>query len=84
MQSLSDNSTLILQVPVSAIEPAPFNRMVSITDPGIDEMAVSFRAKGVVQLVVLRPHPENESRLILIAGEIRSPALFLLCLPSGR
>src|ERR1700730_844789 len=70
MQTQAQNTT-IQQIPVTAILPNPYNRRVAATDPDIAELAASIRAKGVVQPVILRPHPTDAKKFFLVAGERR-------------
>ena len=43
----------------------------AILTSNLDELAASIRQNGIVQPILLRPHPANKSRFQLVAGERR-------------
>jgi ParB family transcriptional regulator, chromosome partitioning protein len=57
-------------IPVSAIDPNPFQPRQSFSEDSLKELADSIRASGVVQPILVRRAPA-EGRFQLIAGERR-------------
>ncbi|MBZ5532284.1 MAG: ParB/RepB/Spo0J family partition protein [Acidobacteriia bacterium] len=57
------------EVDIELIDPNPFQTRRRIKEDGLNELAESIRASGVVQPVVLRPAPNG--RFQLVAGERR-------------
>ena len=47
------------------------NRGADLIRLELDELAVSIRKNGIVQPILLRPHPDYKSRFQLVAGERR-------------
>jgi ParB family chromosome partitioning protein len=59
------------QVPLDLLEPNPYQPR-STMDPGaMDELAQSIRLRGVLQPLVVRPHPDKQDRFQIVAGERR-------------
>ena len=63
------STTELLQVPVGSIRPNSRQPRRRLDGEGIDELAESIRAQGLVQPVVVRPAPDGGYELI--AGERR-------------
>ena len=64
----------VRQVALEEIEPNPYQTRSRVDEQGLEEMAASIRAHGVLQPIVLRyksPAPESGPRYQLIAGERR-------------
>lgn len=63
----------LVMVRLSSIRPSPSNPRKSFPEDKLQELAASIRQKGVLQPVLLRPHPENGAREAyeLVAGERR-------------
>jgi ParB family chromosome partitioning protein len=61
----------VRQLALDQLEPNPFQPR-STMDPGaLDELAQSIRARGVLQPLLVRPHPTEPERFQIIAGERR-------------
>ena len=58
-------------VPVEWINVGPWQPRRVFDKAGLDELAVSIRKNGIVQPILLRPHPDYKSRFQLVAGERR-------------
>lgn len=58
-------------VPIEFIRPNPRNPRQAFGEEDLQDLSASIREKGVVQPVLVRPDPEDESRYELIAGERR-------------
>ena len=59
------------EVPVEWINVGPWQPQCRFDKAGLDELAVSIRKNGIVQPILLRPHPDYKSRFQLVAGERR-------------
>ncbi len=64
-------SSGLRQVPVEWINVGPWQPRRSFDRPALDELAASIRKNGIVQPILLRPHPDYKSRFQLVAGERR-------------
>ena len=53
------------------LEPGPFQPRGKIKEGDLDELAASIRAQGVLQPLLIRPHPLRQGRFQIIAGERR-------------
>lgn len=58
-------------LPVAALEPGPFQPRMSIADASLDELTASIRQQGVLQPILVRPHPERPGLFQIIGGERR-------------
>ncbi|MGV3619091.1 MAG: ParB/RepB/Spo0J family partition protein [Fimbriimonas sp.] len=58
-------------VPLASIEPSPTNPRNRFDAEKLEELAESIREKGVVQPVVVRPHPAIPGTYELVCGERR-------------
>lgn len=58
-------------VPLDAIEPNPDQPRRHFDPEALSELAASIKAHGVLQPVLLRPHPRDKGRYQLVAGERR-------------
>lgn len=56
------------QIPISLIDPNPFQPRTQLQQDGLDELAGSIRASGLLQPILIRPFGE---RYQLVAGERR-------------
>jgi ParB family chromosome partitioning protein len=61
----------VTDLPVAAILPSPTNPRTHFADESLEELAASIGAKGVLEPVIVRPHPANQDRYELVAGERR-------------
>ena len=58
-------------VPVDLISPNPSQPRQSFRDADLDDLAASIREHGVIQPVILRPHPGKTGQYEIVAGERR-------------
>jgi ParB family chromosome partitioning protein len=58
-------------VPIAALEPSPFQPRAAIDRERLDELVASIAANGVLQPLLVRPHPTLPGRYQIIAGERR-------------
>ena len=58
-------------LPVANLEPSPFQPRRAMAPEALAELADSIRQRGVLQPVLVRPHPDRPSQYQIIAGERR-------------
>ena len=58
-------------LPLTALEPGPFQPRTSMDRDALDELVASIRQQGVLQPILARPHPAMEGRYQIVAGERR-------------
>jgi ParB family chromosome partitioning protein len=56
---------------VDVLEPGPFQPRADIEPKALDELVASIEARGVLQPLLVRPHPDARGRYQIIAGERR-------------
>ena len=61
----------IRQVPLDLLEPNPFQPRSSIDPAALEELAQSIRLRGILQPLLVRPHPTADGRYQIVAGERR-------------
>ncbi|HEY6433436.1 MAG TPA: ParB/RepB/Spo0J family partition protein [Acetobacteraceae bacterium] len=61
----------IRQVPLDLLEPGAFQPRRSMDQGALQELADSIRARGILQPLLVRPHPGRDGRFEIIAGERR-------------
>jgi ParB family chromosome partitioning protein len=61
----------IQQVPLDLLEPNPFQPRTSIDPAALEELAQSIRLRGILQPLLVRPHPTADGRYQIVAGERR-------------
>jgi ParB family chromosome partitioning protein len=61
----------VREVPIDLLEPNPFQPRATIKTEPLDELIRSVRAHGILQPLLLRPHPSIAGRYQIIAGERR-------------
>ncbi len=59
------------RVPIDRIEANPDQPRRSFDDAALADLAASIREKGVVQPLVVRPHPDRADNFQIVAGERR-------------
>ena len=59
------------QVPLDLLEPNPFQPRSSIDPAALEELTQSIRHRGILQPLLVRPHPAATGRYQIIAGERR-------------
>jgi len=58
-------------IPLDLLEPSPFQPRMAVEPEALNELAASIRARGILQPLLVRPHPEEPQRFQIIAGERR-------------
>lgn len=61
----------IRSIPVEFLEPSPFQPRANIGPEALDDLATSIKARGILQPLLVRPHPGQPGRYQIIAGERR-------------
>ena len=61
----------VRQVPIDLLEPNPFQPRSTFETAALDELAQSIRTRGVLQPLLVRPHPSDTARFQIVAGERR-------------
>jgi len=56
---------------VDFLEPSPYQPRRAMDDTALDELADSIRARGILQPLLVRPHPSRAAHYQIIAGERR-------------
>jgi ParB family chromosome partitioning protein len=62
---------IVRQVPLDLLEPNPFQPRSSIDPAALEELAQSIRLRGILQPLLVRPHPATDGRYQIVAGERR-------------
>jgi ParB family transcriptional regulator, chromosome partitioning protein len=74
MQVRDGNDTVaddIRRLPIDLLDPNPFQPRMSFDEDGLRELAESIRTQGILQPILVRPHPDVPGRYQIIAGERR-------------
>jgi ParB family chromosome partitioning protein len=58
-------------VPIASLDPNPFQPRVAIDPAALAELTQSIKERGVLQPLLLRPHPGDGQKFQIIAGERR-------------
>jgi ParB family transcriptional regulator, chromosome partitioning protein len=61
----------VRHVPLDLLEPNPFQPRSSIDPTALEELAQSIRLRGILQPLLVRPHPIAVGRYQIVAGERR-------------
>jgi ParB family chromosome partitioning protein len=56
---------------VELLEPSPYQPRVLMDPEALSDLVESIRARGILQPLLVRPHPENPGHYQIIAGERR-------------
>lgn len=56
---------------IDLLEPSPYQPRRAVDPASLDELAASIRARGVLQPLLARPHPDMPARYQIVAGERR-------------
>lgn len=62
---------VIASLPVDVLEPGPFQPRQEMEPAALDELASSIRVRGILQPILVRPHPQRKGVYQIIAGERR-------------
>jgi len=71
----------VTELPTDTLEPSPFQPRRAMDQTALAELAASIRARGILQPLLVRPHPEKPGHYQIIAGERRWRAATLAGLP---
>ncbi|MDQ2763371.1 MAG: ParB/RepB/Spo0J family partition protein [Pseudomonadota bacterium] len=58
-------------LPVTALQPGPFQPRIAFDPEALAALAASIQQQGILQPLLVRPHPQDESLYQIIAGERR-------------
>jgi ParB family chromosome partitioning protein len=58
-------------LPAASLEPSPYQPRGRMNEAALDELTESIRAQGVLQPLLVRPHPTAPDRFQIVAGERR-------------
>jgi ParB family transcriptional regulator, chromosome partitioning protein len=61
----------VTRLPIERLEPNPVQPRRTFDDAELDELTASIREKGVLQPLIVRPHPSREAAYEIVAGERR-------------
>ncbi len=61
----------VRSLPIEMLEPGPFQPRSAVQPESLAELTASIRARGILQPVLVRPHPTQPNRQQIIAGERR-------------
>ncbi|MGH7068135.1 MAG: ParB/RepB/Spo0J family partition protein [Acetobacteraceae bacterium] len=61
----------VQSLPIERLEPGPFQPRTAINEPAMAELVESVKARGILQPILARPHPADDRRFQIIAGERR-------------
>jgi ParB family transcriptional regulator, chromosome partitioning protein len=61
----------VRQLALDQLEPNPFQPRSTIDAGALDELTQSIRVSGILQPLLVRPHPTQQDRFQIIAGERR-------------
>ena len=71
LPSAAPTGSGIQTLPIAVVSPNPGQPRKEFDDEELDELADSIRAKGLIQPILVRPLPEDDSRYEIVAGERR-------------
>lgn len=61
----------IRRLPIDLLDPNPFQPRMMFAEEALRELADSIRSQGILQPILVRPHPDVPGRYQIIAGERR-------------
>jgi ParB family chromosome partitioning protein len=61
----------VRQIPLDLLEPNPFQPRTVMDQPALAELTQSVRTHGILQPLLVRPHPGGTERFQIVAGERR-------------
>lgn len=61
----------VRQIPLDLLEPNPFQPRTVIEPGALEELTQSVRTHGILQPLLVRPHPTTPNRFQIVAGERR-------------
>src|SRR5271165_2137711 len=73
----ADRGTSVNAIPIDRIDPNPFQPRSDFDPAELESLAESVRVQGVLQPILVRPHPTASERYQIVAGERRFRAAML-------
>jgi len=70
-QAVTPSAHQIRHLPIEWIMPGPWQPRQLFLQEELNELAQSIQQRGLIQPILVRPHPEKQNRYQLIAGERR-------------
>jgi len=67
----SASASGVQALPIAALEPGPFQPRSGMNQAAQAELTESVRTRGILQPILVRPHPADPARFQIIAGERR-------------
>jgi ParB family chromosome partitioning protein len=67
----SDSPSGTRSVPIEHLEPSPYQPRGAMDPAALADLVDSIRARGILQPLLVRPHPAQSGRFQIIAGERR-------------
>src|ERR1700683_4950567 len=61
----------VRRLPIDLLDPNPFQPRMNFDEEMLQDLAESIRTQGVLQPILVRPHPDVAARYQIIAGERR-------------
>ena len=61
----------VQSLPVDLLEPSPFQPRREMDEAALSELSASIAQRGILQPLLVRPHPDEAGRYQIIAGERR-------------
>jgi ParB family transcriptional regulator, chromosome partitioning protein len=58
-------------LPVASLQPGPHQPRRSVSPESLEELTASIRARGILQPLLARPHPQEPGKYEIVAGERR-------------
>ncbi len=80
MRSNGDRGTSVNAIPIDQIDANPFQPRSDFNPAELESLAESIRVQGVLQPILVRPHPTAPERYQIVAGERRFRAAMLAAL----
>jgi ParB family chromosome partitioning protein len=65
------NAPGVQRLPVDVLEPSPYQPRQEMDETALGELADSIAQRGILQPLLVRPHPEKADQYQIIAGERR-------------
>lgn len=70
-QDLAAGPGNVRDLAIAALHPGPFQPRRGMDEDALEELAASLKARGVLQPLLVRPHPAKPDQFQIIAGERR-------------
>ena len=67
----ASRGTSVIPLPIDQIDPNPFQPRTDFDPAELESLAESIRVQGVLQPILVRPHPGSPGRYQIVAGERR-------------